>query len=286
MVARPEAFLTHLGIGSVRAMAGGLYDSSLTRVRPFFGALIARDPSGHSWLAPLLAAAPHGAALLKRLDGDAGTLLSALTVPSVKGYLGCFEYPVAAPSELLAWFIEHPDELVWPGAQTYSTDTTKWRRALLYDEPPGRAAAHTEARAAVQSGASANRAWWCFEGRSMLDCVLLTDRLVVTVEGKRTEPISAATDWYPKRSQLVRNLEAAKQLSNGRTWASLLISEQPVEQGADAGLDVVLADSAPHLDGDGHRELAAAYLGNLTWAQACAATGLDPGSLPATTAEL
>jgi hypothetical protein len=47
----------------------------------------------------------------------------------------------------------------------------------------------------------------------MIDCVLMTPELVVAIEGKRTEPLSAATDWYPKRSQLVRNLEAGKQLA-------------------------------------------------------------------------
>ena len=107
-------------------------------------------------------------------------------------------------------------------AQAYSEETTTWRRALLHDEPPGRAAAQAEARAALRAGASANRAWWCFEGRSVLDCALLTDRLIVTVEGQRTEPISAATYWYPNRSQLVRNLEAAEQIAHERAWASLL----------------------------------------------------------------
>lgn len=57
--------------------------------------------------------------------------------------------------------------------------------------------------------------WWRFEGSSHIDCVLETDRLVVTVEGKRTETLSPATHWYPSRSQLGRNLEAARQLAKG-----------------------------------------------------------------------
>lgn len=39
----------------------------------------------------------------------------------------------------------------------------------------------------------------------MIDCVLITPKLVVTIEGKCTEPLSAAMDWYPERPQLVRN---------------------------------------------------------------------------------
>jgi hypothetical protein len=89
----------------------------------------------------------------------------------------------------------------------------------------------------------------------MIDCVLITDSLVVTVEGKRTEPLSAATDWYPKRSQLVRNLEAAQQLAKGRAWASVLISESPVSEGTDAALDSALRQGAPHLDTDARNEL-------------------------------
>jgi len=70
----------------------------------------------------------------------------------------------------------------------------------------------------------------------MIDCVLMTDRLVISIEGKRTEPLSAATDWYPQRSQLVRNLGAAKQLAHGRAWASLLMSEEAIPAGRGAGL--------------------------------------------------
>ena len=120
----------------------------------------------------------------------------------------------------------------------------------------------------------------------MLDCALLTDKLVITIEGKRTEPLSAATDWYPKRSQLVRNLEAAKQLADGRAWASMLISETPVPEGSDKALDALMPAGAPHLSRADRDELQAHYLGNITWREACDATGLDPAVLPESTDEL
>jgi hypothetical protein len=119
----------------------------------------------------------------------------------------------------------------------------------------------------------------------MIDCALLTETLVVTVEGKRTEALSPATDWYPRRSQLVRNLEAAKQLAKGRAWASVLISGAPVAEGSDAELKAVLPQAAPHLAPEERDELLAHYLGNLTWRNACDATGLDPSALPESTAE-
>jgi hypothetical protein len=265
-----------------------LYDSSLTRVQPFFGGLIADDHSGASWFGKLLAATPHGSAVLgPGLLKEPGTLSSPLTSLGPSGRFGCFEYPVAPPRALLAWFVENPDQLVWPKHGRFSPETMRLRRALVDDDPPGsREAVQREARARVQTRSPLTRGWWRFEGASMLDCVLMTDQLVVTIEGKRREPLSHTTDWYPNRSQLVRNLEAAKQLSRGRRWASLLLSETPVAGSSDAELEAILPASAPHLDASERDELHRAYLGNMTWEQACLATGFDYRSLPKTTRDL
>lgn len=104
---------------------------------------------------------------------------------------------------------------------------------------------HRPRPASVLERSASTRGWWRFEGVSMIDWVLMTDRLVISVEGKSTELLSAATDWYPERSQLVRNLEAARQLAHGRSWGSLLISEEALPQGSDVGFDGVLPASAP-----------------------------------------
>lgn len=267
-------------------MAGGRYDSSLTGVRPFFGALISADPSGESWLSALLSAMP-GRAFLGSLVADPGTILGPLTSATARGHLGCFEYPVHPPRALLAWFVEHPDALVWPKATKYSAETTRLRRALVDDSPPGaRLAAQATARELAAARPTSAREWWRFEGTSMIDCVILTESLAITVEGKRTEPISPATNWYPRRSQLVRNLEAAKQLSQGRQWGSVLISETLEHDGTDSALEAALPAGAPHLAVSERNELHAHYLGNITWQQACDATGLDIGSLPNSTDEL
>ena len=175
-------------------VAAGRHDSSLTRVQPFFGALIDADPSGESWLSELLSATPHGAVLGPLLTAP-GTLLGPLASPTDAGRLGCFEYPVHPPRSLLAWFVDHPDALVWPKGLTYAKETTRLRKALLYDSPPGsREETQANARQLVATRPTSAREWWRFEGTSMLDCVLMTESLVITVEGKRTEPLSAATD--------------------------------------------------------------------------------------------
>lgn len=267
-------------------MAGRLYDSSLTRVRPFFHQLIEADPSGESWLPPLIAATAHGDQVFGNVATDPGPLLGALVEPGSKGYLGCFEYPVGPARSLLHWYVDHADELVWPKVSKFSDDTVRWRRALLYDEPPGRAQAQQAAHAFVDSKPTTVREWWRFEGTSMIDCVLMTPKLVLTIEGKRTEPLSAATDWFPQRSQLVRNLEAAKQLAKGRAWGSMLMSETVVPEGTDEALDDALPASAPHLIDVERNELHAHYLGNLTWEAGCQAAGVSFDSLPDTTTGL
>jgi hypothetical protein len=266
---------------------GGQYDSSLTRVQPFFTALFTRDPSGRSWLSKLLAATPNGVRALGDLVDAPGSLESAIAVPGASGVLACFEYPAVAPPSLLAWFIDHPESLVWPKEAKLSAETTRLRRALLYDDPRGsRIKAQERAREPLATRSPFSREWWRFEGVTRLDCVLITDRLVVTVEGKRTEPLSPATEWYPARSQLVRNLEAAKQIAAGRRWASMLLSENHLPEGSVAVLDQTLAESTPHLGTVERDELRTAYLGNLTWREACDAVDVAYELLPDTTHDL
>jgi hypothetical protein len=263
-------------------MPPGPYDSSLTRVQPFFQRLFARNLTGRTWLSLLLAATPRGRTVLGDLVDQPGGLLPALVGPHPqrKGPRACFEYDVAPPKSFLRWCVEHPDELRWPPGATFGELTTRMRRALLQDEPPGREEAKAQALRLVEESDPSVRGWWRFEGMSSIDCVIATDRLVITVEGKRTEPLSPSTDWYPKRTQLVRNLEAARQLAKGRRSATLLISEQSIPEGSFDSVAASLVDAAPHLSEPERAALQAAYLGNLTWNRACEAVGIDFASLP------
>jgi hypothetical protein len=261
-----------------------VHDSSLTRVRPFFEALFARDPSGRSWLSALLGAAPNGRAALGELVDQPGYLSTLLAVRAMSGRLAAFEYPVAATRELLSWYIEHPERLRRPANVDQSPGADRLRRALLDDDPPGaRTRAQERARELVRSRSPTADEWWRFEGVDTLDCMLITDRLVVTVTGKRGGPLAPATEWYPQRSELVRNLEAARHYAQGKRWGSLLISEHEIPEAATDALAASLPQAAPHLDDAGRDELRRGYLGNLTWEQACAAVGVPFDSLPDTT---
>ena len=113
--------------------------------------------------------------------------------------------------------------------------------------------------------------WWRFEPVTHLECLLMTDRLVVTIATDTEDPRAAATPWYPSRSRLVRDLEAARQLAGSRLWGCLILSEAPIEIGEELLGAEALAAAAPHLTAAARDELRDAYLGNLTWAQAGAA---------------
>jgi hypothetical protein len=73
----------------------GRFDSSLTRVQPFFERAFVLD-SRSGWLSALLQAAPRGRAVLGDLADDPGSMLDALLAEHAQGKAprACFEYPV------------------------------------------------------------------------------------------------------------------------------------------------------------------------------------------------
>jgi hypothetical protein len=262
-------------------MSSATPDDRTTRVHPFFEALFTRDASGASWLPRLLAAAPYGRSRLGELAEAPGWLVTPLAVRGASGRLACFDYPVNPPRQLLRWFIDHPDRLRWTDADTVSAEAVRLRRALALDDPPGsRSRAQERARELLLARSALAPEWWRFEAPATLDCVLITGRLVVTIVGKRAEGLSPATPWYPPRTELVRALEAAGQMATGRRWGTLLLSDGPLPDATDEALAESLSRAAPHLGTEELAELREAYLGNLTWAGACAAVGLPLSSLP------
>jgi hypothetical protein len=120
------------------------------------------------------------------------------------------------------------------------------------------------AELALKGGTGSKRKWWAFEGFTEVDCVLETDCLLLFIEGKRTEALASSTDWYPERSQLVRNLEAVREVAKGRTAAVLLVTQEPVA-------DEITADSLPRAclisTRPSGKAVVAGYLGQTTWEQ-------------------
>jgi hypothetical protein len=260
-------------------MAPEPHDPLVTRTEPFFTELLHRDAAGGSWLGALLRATPHGEDRLGELAEHPGWLQTQLAVRTPSGRLGCFEYPATAPPALLTWFVDHPEQLVWPSedsaSEPASAETVVLRRALLNDDPPGsQRRAQERARELIRKRSALAREWWRFEAMSKLDCVLITERQVIAVVGKRDEGLAPASAWYPPRSELVRDLEAAKRLADGKAYAALVISDERLPDADDEHLKAALPLAAPHLDDVERAELNNAYLGNLTWTEAREAVGL------------
>lgn len=232
-----------------------------TRMEALFDPLFAADASGRRWFAQLLAAAPHGPTALGDLVATPGGLELPLAMRGTNGRLGAFEYPAAAPRELLTWYIDHPEELVWPAGAQLSAPATTLRRALLYDDPPGaRARAQERARELLPTRSAFSAEWWRFEEAGKLDLVFMTPWLVVALLDAGAGPLAPATGWYPPRTELHRTLEGARRLAGRRRWAAMLVSDEVIAP--DAG---DLERGTPHLSGDERQELRGAYLGNITW---------------------
>lgn len=239
----------------------------------FFTPLLESDASGRQWLGALLAASPRG---VDRFGPEVvempGPLSMSLSVRGISGRLGAFEYPQAPSRELLAWWVDHPEQLVWPDGAQMSDQTRRLRQALLMDEPEGsRTRAQERAHELLRTRSVLSEEWWRFEPLGSLECLLMTDRLVLTIATDASDPRDPATPWYPARPRLVRDIEAARSLAAGRQWGCLLLSEDRLEIGDELLGDRALGAAAPHLDPAERSELRAAYLGNLTWAQAAAA---------------
>jgi hypothetical protein len=241
----------------------------------FFTPLLLRDASGRDWLRQLLGATPRWADRLGTdLMDQPGSLSMSLSVRGVSGVMGAFEYPLAPPRGLVSWLIEHPQSLTWVDEPAASTQTLRLRRALLLDDPPGsRTKAQARAQELMRSRSVLSREWWRFESLETIDCLLMTDRLVLTVITDAVDPRAPATPWYPGRPRFIRAIEAARELAAGRAWACLLLSAEPIQLGNEVLGVPALAAAAPHLPPADRAELRDAYLGNLTWSAATAAIG-------------
>ncbi|HEX5191897.1 MAG TPA: hypothetical protein VFW09_03780 [Solirubrobacteraceae bacterium] len=238
--------------------------------------LLARDPGGRSWLPALLGACPGARARLGELVDEPGWLEVPLAVQTASGLLGAFCYPSAASRELLRWYVDHPERLTRPATDgDASPEMRVLRRALLDDDPPGsRARAQDRAHDLLRASTPRAPTWWRFEEPGRLDCVLLTDRLAVSITAPDERGgLRPATPWYPSRSELVRDLEAARRLAGGRAWAGLLLSDAAPPPRLDADEPTTVEAGTPHLDEDGRADVAGAYLGRLTPDQVRAAVG-------------
>jgi len=191
---------------------------------------------------------------------------------------------VAPPAAFLQWLLEQPQRMQVHDRATFgakSKGALQWRAKLFSDDPGSVAQAQAEGlrQLSKRLGARGRSKWWAFEGFTHVDCCLITDTCVLFVEGKNTEAVAPSTRWFPQRSQLWRNVEAAKEFAGGREFAVILAVEQEADGiAALAAGAASLAASYPHLEPGERSELDRHLLGFVTWASVVKRFGLVVGT--------
>lgn len=262
----------------------GTRNSSITRVWPLFDLLFARSPDGRDWLGRLISLAPNRdlaeaigskvdpiepelAQFGRKIPGQLAAELRPDQFVALGNLRNAFEQTLPPAAEFLEWLICNPDQLSWPDERSQKwlkqREQTRRSRALLkaHDE-------ETKAEALrllqIAGAAKSSKQWWAFEGDTNVDCYIETSRLLLLIEGKRTEEVSSKTDWFGARDQIVRNLEAAaaSALQSGKHFAMLVCAESAVELSRGA-----VDKSLPHLRTEQRDALLGHYLGCVTWEQ-------------------
>lgn len=262
----------------------GNRNSSVTRVWPLFDRLFDQDPSGKSWLVPLLRLGSRSAEATSAIFRDHGPLLPELArfdlsmpgplikvlgssrMERLKTIRNAYERDIPPSTTFLRWLLHNPDRLVWPRGtggreRIFANSTTERRKRLLAGDIEVRDEALAELDRSGEKGSKLR--WWAFEGFTSVDCLLETEHLLVLIEGKRTEGISESTDWFRGRNQVIRNLEVAQTMTGAtKEYAVLLCAEKSIELP-----DAAWRDSLPHFSDQDILELKRHYLGCATWPQ-------------------
>jgi hypothetical protein len=252
----------------------GKYDSSRTRVVPVFNYLANAKGKETTWPMPLLRLGSHSA---QKLDFDPGHLTSGQ-----QRWWGKNERRLDPPRGLLNWLAENASE---PSSdKMWGADATrKKRKQLIARDPTTVAEAIRLLKIRTRPGV-----WYVLEGKSAPDVFIETTNALIVVEGKRTErKATSSTTWMPKRSQMLRHMDAAWEIRGAKRVLGLMIVEGDgdadaisvsphwANQAKVQVLEQTLRDSLPHRSFEERRQIAAGFLGVTTWQRVCAAFSID-----------
>ena len=186
------------------------------------------------------------------------------------------------PLGLLEWLVQNrniTEEAVRKAGG--SEKTRRMRRALARGERDVVQKALTRLR-----GGDRGKQWFVLEGPSYPDAYLETDSIVLVVEGKRTEASTTTTTTFMKnRHQLIRHMDAAREVADGRRVLGLLLveGEDPdpklvPERWSLASDEQVsfnsLNDSLPHRTSAERHSFSEGVLGAATWQRVCEEFGI------------
>ena len=257
----------------------GIYNSSKTRVEPFFDWLFDKDPTGVSWLQSLIQ--------LPVLPGyhRAAPEINNARIESGRAW-GNDERPLPAPLSLLEWLISNLRRPEKSSALGSDPVTIEMRDALLRHDSE----AVKKALESVRDIPS-ERAWCIFEGNSKPDAFLQTPDAIIVIEGKRTEAgPTTHTTWMPVRHQMLRHIDAAWDGRGKRNvYGFFMVEAEPgskyvPQKWLIAALDTIsrtsVDESLPHRSPSEREDIAKAFLGVTTWQLACEALNVPVDILP------
>ena len=237
-----------------------------------FNHLRESDRTGASWLDRLIRI---GSRIdLAKVPPDLGQVMNSL--PSWgKGN----EKPLPAPRELQEWLVRNIS-LEAVIENQVSEKSQEKREALAAGDPEVLSEAlYSISR--VPAGKVLRAKWYIFEGPSKPDAFVETDTFILVVEGKRTEPsLEIDTKWMEHRPQLIRHMDGAMTIAEGRTVLSLLLVEGrsddpmtvPVKWTCELEEHLQpdqLALSLPHRSDEERQLIVNGVLGIATWQRVC-----------------
>lgn len=262
-------------------------DREMTRVRRVFDTLLDRNETAPPWVAEL-----WEMPALTRPDvavpppPETAALVASEAPSAHEARQGTvYQRALAPPAVFLRWLLDNPQLMEVADPTTFGAkgaDSRRWRGKLFSGEPDLVSDARDEGlrqlgKRLAQRG---RRKWWAFEGFSRVDCCLISETAVLLVESVGAEPPPPSTVWFPQRSRLWRNVEAAKELAGDRQFGLLLAADSVADGTAamDHAADT-LAGSFPHLEGAPRAELSTHLLGFVTWPEVARTLHLPPDSV-------
>jgi hypothetical protein len=250
------------------------YDSTVTRVTPVFRA-IHKELTTPDGLLRLLS--------LPEIEGVSPTMLAdpgtAEVIEFDSAETGMKERALQPPASLLQWLVQN---LVQPDGPIVQSAETAEKRQKLID---GDEASIQEGLKLLSEGPKA-RSWYVLEGPTYPDVYIQTSTALIVIEGKRTEAgPTTHTTWMKNRHQMLRHLDCAWEILQGRDLYGFFIVEGEDESGSVPGdwkaacketnSQSAIDGSLPHRSATDKKSISGAFLGATTWQRVCCDFGVE-----------
>jgi hypothetical protein len=221
--------------------------------------------------------------------GHAGARPAGPPAPLRRCAWGDAEISLTPPRPLLEWLIQNA-ELVHASALDRASRITRAKREGLLRRDP---ATIQEALQLLSVDRRPSRGWYVLEGPSRPDVYLESDRALVVIEGKRSETgATSSTTWMRNRHQMLRHLDCAWEVRQGRSVVGFFIVEgdggadaiEPPKVWREAAETTVqpptLASNLPHRGASERESIARCFLGVTTWQRVCLEFEIPWAALP------